>query len=308
LMEEGIYYYFEHTNDNHKMIVADTPQSHLDCPSKSAIEYCAEISPTEGFVSAIRTWNLRSNLRTGKVTLWDHNFQLPNKKFEAEQPSLFKQGGNKELEIYEYPAGYARKQDGIAPDGGERAANLQKIFDDNRRTAQIRMQELDVQCQKATGLGDCASLTAGYRFQLKNHPTATNNIQHIVVSVTHEAVQSPAYTTAHPLPPMLSPGPGSPNVFIGMLPAWRGIPLAAAAGLQSAKASADARVQAAVADIHMCATPSPVPPHGPGVVINGSATVMINNLPACRLGDTIMEALDPPNSITKGEATVIIGG
>jgi uncharacterized Zn-binding protein involved in type VI secretion len=125
---------------------------------------------------------------------------------------------------------------------------------------------------------------------------------------------------AHPLPPMLSPGPGSPNVIIGFLPAWRGIPLAAAAALQAAKAAADIAVQTAVAataaaagpampaayaaeqavkasvlssmssaissasagaDIHMCATPSPVPPHGPGVVINGSATVMINNLPAC---------------------------
>lgn len=154
-------------------------------------------------------------------------------------------------------------------------------------------------------------------------------------------------TVAHPLPPLLSPGPGSVNVMIGFLPAWRGIPLAAAAALQSAKATADATVQAAVAataaaagpampaayaaeqatktavlssmssaitsaaagaDIHMCATPSPVPPHGAGVVINGSATVMINNLPACRLGDTIMEALGPPNSITKGEPTVIIGG
>jgi uncharacterized Zn-binding protein involved in type VI secretion len=154
-------------------------------------------------------------------------------------------------------------------------------------------------------------------------------------------------TVAHPLPPVLSPGPGSVNVMIGFLPAWRGIPLAAAAALQAAKATADTTVQAAVAataaatgpampaayaaeqatktavlssmssaitsaaagaDIHMCATPSPVPPHGPGVVINGSATVMINNLPACRLGDTIMEALGPPNSITKGEPTVIIGG
>ena len=60
--------------------------------------------------------------------------------------------------------------------------------------------------------------------------------------------------------------------------------------------------------MRVCATPSPVPPHGPGVVINGSATVMINNLPACRLGDTIMEALGPPNTIAKGETTVIIGG
>jgi uncharacterized Zn-binding protein involved in type VI secretion len=58
----------------------------------------------------------------------------------------------------------------------------------------------------------------------------------------------------------------------------------------------------------MCATPVPVPPHGPGVVIDGSATVMINNLPACRLGDTVLEALGGPNKIVKGESTVIIGG
>lgn len=155
-------------------------------------------------------------------------------------------------------------------------------------------------------------------------------------------------TVAHPLPPMLSPGPGSVNVFIGFLPAWRGIPLAASAALQAAKTASDAVITAAEtatkaaagtpgapaalaaeqtaktsalsamgstitsasggADIHMCSTPSPVPPHGPGVVIDGSATVMINNLPACRLGDTIIEALGPPNKITKGEPTVIIGG
>jgi uncharacterized Zn-binding protein involved in type VI secretion len=62
------------------------------------------------------------------------------------------------------------------------------------------------------------------------------------------------------------------------------------------------------ADIHSCSTPTPVPPHGPGVVINGSATVMINFLPAARQGDTILEAIGPANTITKGEPTVIIGG
>lgn len=152
----------------------------------------------------------------------------------------------------------------------------------------------------------------------------------------------------HPLPPVLTPGPGSPNVLIGNLPAWRGIPAAAAAGLQAAKQASDAVIQVAEAatlaaagtpgapaayaaeqaakasaaaamssaimaasggaDIHTCTTPSPVPPHGPGVVIDGSKTVMINNLPACRLGDTVMEALGPPNKIVKGEFTVIIGG
>jgi uncharacterized Zn-binding protein involved in type VI secretion len=64
----------------------------------------------------------------------------------------------------------------------------------------------------------------------------------------------------------------------------------------------------AMSDIHLCTVPSPVPPHGPGVVIDGSATVLINNMPACRLGDTIIEPLGPPNKIVKGEMTVIIGG
>lgn len=151
---------------------------------------------------------------------------------------------------------------------------------------------------------------------------------------------------AHPLPPVLTPGPGSMNVLIGFLPAWRGMPLAAVAALQAAKTAADTTIKsleaataaatgpalpaakaaeeagkaaalasmssaitsaAGGADIHMCATPLPIPPHGPGVVIDGSATVMINNLPACRLGDTILEAIGPPNKIVKGEMTVIIG-
>lgn len=152
----------------------------------------------------------------------------------------------------------------------------------------------------------------------------------------------------HPLPPVLTPGPGSPNVLIGFLPAWRGIPAAAAAALQAAKQTSDVAIQAAetatkaaagtpgagaayaaeqaaktaalsalsgmisgmagMSDIHACTTPSPVPPHGPGVVIDGSATVLINNMPACRMGDTILEPLGPPNKIVKGETTVIIGG
>jgi uncharacterized Zn-binding protein involved in type VI secretion len=152
----------------------------------------------------------------------------------------------------------------------------------------------------------------------------------------------------HPLPPVLTPGPGSMNVLIGSLPAWRGIPAAAAGALKAVKQAADAAVQAAEtatkaaagtpgapaayaaeqaakaaalasmssaitaasggADIHSCATPSPVPPHGPGVVIDGSKTVFINGLPACRQGDSLLEPLGPMNKIAVGCLTVNIGG
>ncbi|MDP4024915.1 PAAR domain-containing protein [Methylobacterium sp. NEAU 140] len=153
---------------------------------------------------------------------------------------------------------------------------------------------------------------------------------------------------AHPLPPVLQPGPGSPNVLIGNLPAWRGVSAAAAAAIQAAKAVSDAAIQVAEAatlaaagtpgapaalaaeetvkstaatsmgsmisggaggaDIHLCATPLPIPPHGPGVVVNGSQTVLINNLAACRASDTIVEAVGPPNVIVMGLPTVMIGG
>ncbi len=153
---------------------------------------------------------------------------------------------------------------------------------------------------------------------------------------------------AHPLPPVLTPGPGSPTVLIGSLPAWRGVPAAAAAALSAAKQISDTAITVAEAatvaaagtpgapaakaaeeatkaacaaqmgsmisgmaggaDIHACATPLPLPPHGPSVVIDGSQTVLINGLQASRLGDTILEAVGPPNKIVRGEFTVLIGG
>ncbi len=154
----------------------------------------------------------------------------------------------------------------------------------------------------------------------------------------------PSDPTSHG--PPLAPGLGSPNVIIGYLPAWRALPAAAAAGMQAAlqameiaikaleettKAAPDPTSKAAAVtaettakatavaamtgamgafDNHVCPIPSaPVPtPHGPGVVLQGSATVMINNMPAARQGDKVVEALGGPDPISMGCPTVIIGG
>jgi uncharacterized Zn-binding protein involved in type VI secretion len=88
--------------------------------------------------------------------------------------------------------------------------------------------------------------------------------------------------TSHGTP--LSPGPGSSNVFIGGLPAWR-----------------------AVVDMHTCPLVTVLVPHVGGVVAMGSTMVLINNLPAARQGDIIVES-GPPNTIVMGCPTVIIGG
>jgi len=87
--------------------------------------------------------------------------------------------------------------------------------------------------------------------------------------------------TSHGTP--LSPGPGSGNVLIGGMPAWR-----------------------ATSDQHTCPLVSGTVPHVGGIVAVGSTTVLINNLPAARQGDIIVES-GPPNTIAMGCATVQIG-
>ncbi len=60
-------------------------------------------------------------------------------------------------------------------------------------------------------------------------------------------------------------------------------------------------------DQHICPIPSPLPPHGPGVVIDGSPTVMVDGLPLARMGDTVLEAIGGPDKIAIGEPTVMVG-
>jgi uncharacterized Zn-binding protein involved in type VI secretion len=87
----------------------------------------------------------------------------------------------------------------------------------------------------------------------------------------------------------------------------------AMAAEQTIKATAAATMGSAISaaaggsDIHACLTPLPIPPHGPGIVITPSKSVIVANFPAARLGDEILEAVGPPNKIVSGCMTVMIG-
>lgn len=88
--------------------------------------------------------------------------------------------------------------------------------------------------------------------------------------------------TSHGSP--LAPGIGSPNVLIGGLPAWR-----------------------ALIDIHACPIVKGLVPDVGGVVLVGAPTVFINNMMACRMGDSVVETPGGPNVIVLGCPTVMIG-
>ena len=81
-------------------------------------------------------------------------------------------------------------------------------------------------------------------------------------------------------------------------------------GIKAAMAVAASSVFSSIAgptDMHLCPLPCPLPPHGPGVVTQGSKSVFINNLPATRMGDRVFEACGGEDPIAAGEPTVIIG-
>ena len=68
---------------------------------------------------------------------------------------------------------------------------------------------------------------------------------------------------------------------------------------------------ARLTDMHSCPqqTPGvpPIPHVGGPIVGPGCPTVLIGNLPAARVGDSLV-CVGPPDTILKGSATVLIGG
>src|SRR5262249_18308927 len=79
--EEGIYYFFTHTENKHKMVLADTPQSHPDVSPANLI--FEEMTGGHRREDRVRGWEKVQELQSGKVTLWDYCFQLPDKHLEV---------------------------------------------------------------------------------------------------------------------------------------------------------------------------------------------------------------------------------
>jgi len=177
--EEGILYFFKHEETNHVMVVADTPTVHKELPHSPTLYYDPDVAGVEDVV-VVHAWEKSQALRSGKTTLWDHSFELPHKSLEAQDLIVdtiqvgnvthkLKLGGNERMELYDYPGGYAERFDGVSTSGGDQAAELQKIFEDNKRTTKIRMQQEAVNSLNITGYTSYLGITPGFKFALDRH-------------------------------------------------------------------------------------------------------------------------------------------
>ena len=199
--EEGIYYFFKHEDGNHKMVVADAPSSHCDVTGKTSLVY-DELSGGVREDERIYAWEKHQAMRSGKVTLWDHTFEIAHKHLEAEEPILasvqagtvthkLKVGGNDEYELYDWPGEYAQRFDGVDPGGGERPADVQKVFQDNKRTTKLRMDEETLPSILIRAQSNAKHLRSGHKFTLERHFNA--NGSYVVAESSIDAQQTGDY-------------------------------------------------------------------------------------------------------------------
>ncbi len=179
--EEGIFYFFKHTDKGHQMVVANSPQSHPDLPERSKLLFR---DPSQAAVEGqdlISDWSKTQELTAGKYLLWDHCFELPHKHLEAEKgiadsvtvgqvAHKLKVADNSKLELYDWPGEYAQRFDGVNKGGGEQPAEIQKIFEDNKRTVEIRMQQEALNSIVAHGASNCSQVCSGHKFTLATVP------------------------------------------------------------------------------------------------------------------------------------------
>ncbi|HEV8337169.1 MAG TPA: type VI secretion system tip protein TssI/VgrG [Candidatus Polarisedimenticolia bacterium] len=189
--EEGIFYFFRHSAGGHTMVLANTPEGHPDLAG--AFPYrCAALDRPD----TIADWDKIQEIRSGKTTLRDHEFELPGQTLEVSadiQDTVaagqvlhrLTAGGADALKLYDYPGGYAKRFDGIDPGGAEGPDELTKIFEDGRRTVGIRMQEEAAQALVIRGVSTAAIFTPGHRFQLTRHFDGDG--AYVLTSVQHSA-------------------------------------------------------------------------------------------------------------------------
>ncbi|MEO5860143.1 MAG: type VI secretion system tip protein TssI/VgrG [Pyrinomonadaceae bacterium] len=190
--EEGIYYYFEHVEDRHTMIVSDKPRFTKNCPGNNQIMFTYRVSDGE-FQTHIREWDTEYKLQSGVVSYRDHHIQQPNKKLGVTSSTKFQISDNANWEVYDFPGGYGRKFDGVGPSGDKTESELGNIIPDGNRVADNTMGILDAQFELSKGEGDVASFTSGHKFSLTSHPIEDQNGEYVLVSIQHTARQSPAY-------------------------------------------------------------------------------------------------------------------
>ncbi|EAA2650893.1 type VI secretion system tip protein VgrG [Salmonella enterica] len=163
LMQEwGIYWWFEHSEDSHTLVLADAISTHHACPDSPEVEWHQKgLKLDKAFIHTIIA---NESLRTGQWVLDDFDFKKPRSRL-ANTVANPRETGHASYEHYEWPGDYFDKGEG-------------------EMLTRIRMEAQRSPGSRVHGAGNIRTLMTGYTFALMNHPTAELNQEYLLAQTT----------------------------------------------------------------------------------------------------------------------------
>ncbi|EDZ4568759.1 type VI secretion system tip protein VgrG [Salmonella enterica] len=160
LMQEwGIYWWFEHSEDSHTLVLADAISAHKACPDSPLVEWHQEgLNLDKEFIHTITA---NESLRTGQWVLDDFDFTKP-RSLLANTVANPRETGHATYEHYEWPGDYFDKSEG-------------------EMLTRIRMEAQRSPGSRVLGGGNIRTLMTGYTFTLENYPTAEVNQEYLLM-------------------------------------------------------------------------------------------------------------------------------
>lgn len=162
--EEGIYYYFTHTESGHTLVLADSYSGHEAVPGKS-IEY---LPPSDNVVREkdhIYEWHKTQEIRPGKYVITDYDFTKPRASLLTQYVQK-RNIPNSEGEWFDYPGGYTVTADGD-------------------HYVRSRLESLQARFERLNGECNVRTLGVGHLFKLEGCPRKDQNKEYLVVSATY---------------------------------------------------------------------------------------------------------------------------
>ncbi len=168
LEEEGIFYFFEHSEDRHLQVFGDREVAYKPIGGETSVTFNPAAGMRGDEEAVYRFWETRS-ISSGKYSLRDFNFKKPSLNLSAEDVA----DEDENLEVYDYP--------GIYEDTGT-----------GSRLARIRLEEARMYRDLAEGESVCFRFIPGFKFSLVDHEIKNLNAEYLLTRVEQTGRQPQA--------------------------------------------------------------------------------------------------------------------
>ncbi len=176
LEDEGIAWYFEHSEAEHKLILVDASSAHSAAAGCEALPFYANFGQAPPDIDYISSWNFARSVETGKTVLTSYDFERPSTSLLV-QAELIRQHDHADHEQFDYQGDYTQRPDG-------------------KQLTDSHIDELQSQHETLSGSSNAHGLTNGHTFKLQRHPRADQNTEYLCLQ-THINAQVNGYESGN---------------------------------------------------------------------------------------------------------------